>query len=493
MRQVKKHGLMASADASQKCTPRDVRARALAFILLFFLSGASWASACHPQLHSNVGCDFYAVTLPNPIAAQQEIATSVQYDYAVGVQNASPGIASSISISGGALTSPQMVQLAAGASQTVVLPKVDTLWQSPNTQVVTGGAYHIVATNPISTVQYNTINPASGTNDASLLVPIESAGTAFRVLVWPTADLGVGSPYPGQLGIVATRSGTTVQIQASSAVFQVGAGLTATGGSITLNAGDVLLLASAATTGSDSSGTLITSNAPILVWSSHSGAQVPAGTGYADYMEELLPPIAALGTDYLVARPANPSGSATGAQQYVKLVGTVDGTNLVFDPSIAGAPATLQSGSVSIFPATKDFHLQSDHPIVVAQFMEGGSVYGMANTDGDPSETITVPTAQAQTSVTFYAPQVFTPNYAQVIAPTGAAVIVDGTAVTGWTSIGSSGYAVANYLLCCTDAHQASGDHPFLMSVYSYPPDYTSYWYPAALGIADDIFADGFD
>ncbi|MEO7063836.1 MAG: IgGFc-binding protein [Dokdonella sp.] len=440
-----------------------------------------------------MGCDFYAVTLPNPLAAQQEITNSAEYDYAVGVQNLSPGIATSISISGGALTSPQIVQLTAGASQTVVLPKVDTLWQSPGTKVVIGGAYHIVASNPILTLQYNTINPVSGSNDASLLVPIESAGTSFRVLVWPTADLAGGSLYPGQLGIVATRSGTTVQIQASSAVFQVGAGLTATGGSITLNAGDVLLLASAATTGADSSGTLITSNAPILVWSSHSGAQVPAGTGYADYLETLLPPIAALGNDYFVARPANPPGSTTGAQQYVKLVGTVNGTNLVFDPSITGAPATLQAGSAYTFPTTKDFHLQSDHPIVVAQFMEGGSVYGVANTDGDPSETITVPTAQARTSVTFYAPQIFTPNYAQVIAPTGAAVTVDGAAVTGWTSIGSSGYAVANYLLCCTDAHQATGDHPFLMSVYSYPPGFTSYWYPAALGIADDIFADGFD
>jgi len=464
----------------------------LVVIVLFFLCKASFAAGCHPQLHSNIGCNFYAVTLPNPIASQGEQINSVEYAFAVGLQNVSPSVASSVTISGGALSAPQTVQLAAGTSQTVVLPKVDTLWQSPMTQVVTQAAYHITATNPISVVQYNTIAPASGSNDASLLVPIENAGTSFRALVWPTANLG-GSLYPGQLGIVATRSGTNVQIQASSAVFETGAGLAATGGTVSLNAGDVLLLASVETQGSDSSGTLITSDAPILVWSSHSGAQVPAGTAAADYLEELLPPLAALGNDYFVVRPSNPTGAGSGGEQYVKLIGVVDGTNLVFEPSIGGAPSTLQAGQIVTLTATQDFHVQSDNPILLGEFMVSAEVFGFDPTDGDPSETFAIPTAQAQTNVTFYAPQVLAPNFAQVIAPSGAAVTVDSTLVTGWTAIGNSGYSVANYSLCCTDAHQANGDQPFLLSVYSYPPNYTSYWYPAALGISDDIFADGFN
>ncbi len=93
----------------------------------------------------------------------------------------------------------------------------------------------------------------------------------------------------------------------------------------------------------------------------------------------------------------------------------------------------------------------------------------------------------------FIAPTALAPIFAQVVAPTGATVTVDGTSVSGWNAIGNSGYSVALVALCCTDAHHAAGDQLFNLSVYAYPPGFTSYWYPASLGIDDDIFRNGFD
>jgi hypothetical protein len=45
--------------------------------------------------------------------------------------------------------------------------------------------------------------------------------------------------------------------------------------------------------------------------------------------------------------------------------------------------------------------------------------------------------------------------------------------------------------LSAANVHHAIGNRPFTLSVYSYPM-YTSYWYPASLGLGDIIFSDGF-
>src|SRR6185312_15838186 len=166
--------------------------------------------------------------------------------------------------------------------------------------------------------------------------------------------------------------------------------------------------------------------------------------------------------------PGNPSGSASGAVHYVKLVGTVDATTVTTDPFVAGSPSTLQAGQVSTFQASVDFHLQASHPVVVGTFMEGSQVPSFGGL-GDPSESIAVPTSQARRALDFMASPALTPAFAELVAPTGAALLVDGTPVSGWTAIGASGYSVAHVSVCCTDMHHASGNRSFLLSIYSYP------------------------
>lgn len=455
---------------------------------------ATSATSCNPQPNSNVGCNFYAVTLPNLILQNQ-----TSFHFGVAMLNSGPA-AVGVTVTGGTLGSPDSFSIPAGSSVTRQLPWVSSISTSSATAKTAGGAYHITSTGPISALQLNPTEPEvssifSQSNDASLLIPVESAGASYRAVVWPTWSV-VGNEYPGFIAVVANTAATSVQIIAPGTI-QPGAGLTANGGTVSLDQGDVLLIASAldATSfsyGSDLSGTQITSSAAVLVWTGHAGADIDAGTGFADHLEESLPPLSALGDDYLIVRPGNPSGSPTGARHYVKIVGTVNGTTLTTSPPISGAPLSLNVGTSASFEATVDFHLHSSSPVAVGLFMEGSATTGFGNV-GDPSQSIAVPTFQRRRSIDFSAPISFAPVFAQLVAPTGTTISLDSAIVSGWSTIGGSGYSVATVALCCTDAHHATGDQPFSLTVHAYPPGNTSYWYPGGLGIDDVIFRNGFD
>ena len=450
------------------------------------LAGA--ANGCQPQPNSNIGCEFYAVALPNPILDQQTFAFGVALSNTV---NASLGVV----ISGGSLVTPVSMSVPPMSAIIAPLPWVSATSTATTTTKVTGGAYHITTNGPIAAVQMNPVDPvvaatAANTADASLLLPVESAGRAFHIVTWPTWT-GGATQYPAHVAIVATVDATVVTVAAPGSM-QAGAGLDANGGLAALNRGDVLLISSTLVDGSDLSGTTITSSYPVLVWSGHAAAAVPSGTPFADHLEETVAPDSALDTDYLIVRPANASGIGTGTRAYVSLLGTVDGTGLTFDPPLAGFASALDAGAKATGEITGDHHLHADHPVVVAQFMEGSMAPDF--TDGDPSQTFALSMHAGKRRIDFVAPLEWAPVTADVVAPTGSQVTLDAAPVTGWSAIGSSGWSVAHVPICCTYAHHATGDHPFHIVVHAYPADSgASYWLPAALGTDDRVFADGFE
>jgi hypothetical protein len=453
---------------------------ALVGLVLACCAGATFAT-CRSAPHSNIGCEFYAVTLPNAFA------DPTMYSFGVRALNPSASQMAALQISGGGLLMPQSHPLAAGAIADVTLPWVEALSNAGGTVLVAGGAYHLVSDAPVSIVQFNTDSPTSPTNDATLLMPVQNAGRSFFVNVWPAFVFY----EPAQVAIVATAAATTVQISGQN--LQSGAGLTSSGGSVQMNAGDVLLLSSTLEA-VDISGMAITSGAPVIVFSAHAGSYIPSDTGYSDHLEDAQPALPELAQDYLLVRPSDPTGG-NGAKQFVKLLGTVDNTNLTFDPSGA-FPATIAAGATVTIEATTDLHLHANHPVAVMQFMEGADAFVGNNTyRGDPSQLASIPSNRGALAMDFVAPMSLAPIFAQIIAPTGAQVSIDNSLVTGWTAIGSSGYSGANVALCCTDAHHATANVPFTLSVYAYPAaaTATSFWYAGGIGPSDDIFGDGFE
>ena len=463
---------------------------------------------------SYIGCEYYAVTMANA-----ELNQSVFF-YSVSISNTTSNQATIV------ITGPsynQTFTLAAGAIQNYELPWVDSVSCNggtcngnlpinvPVTKTFAASAYHIKSTEPVTVYQFNPYNyTLSGTysyaNDASLLIPVNAMTGNYQVAAWPswhTPGFNSGgatcstssSSYeePGNVTVVATANGTSVTV-ATTGAMQAGAGLTASGGTVTLNQGDVLQISSAldapaqCSYGSDLSGTHVTANQPIEVFGGHDCTFISAGAGYCDHIEEIILPVETLRGDYLVTLPNNKNATP---RQYVKIVGTAAGTTLTFDPPVQST-TTIGAGQVLTFEVTQHFHLTATQPVLVAQYMEGQTNFGAscvsgAATDcGNPSESVAVATAQFRESYQFIAPPSYAENWVNIIAPNGATVMVDGTTVAGYSSIGGSGYGVAYFPLCgagsCGGVHSASSTSPFGIEVYGYG-SYTSYMYPGGLNL----------
>jgi hypothetical protein len=466
---------------------------------------------------SNVGCEYYAVTMLNHLLDQGT------FYFSVSLSNTSTVKAATVNIQGGALTTATTVTIPAGQLMEVKLPWVkalscgagnstgtcngDDLNQPvpPGTTLATNGAYHIRSTEPLIAYEFNARDYQIGTaysytNDASLLVPVNAMTGAYHVATWPTFGT-----WPGLMTVVATAANTQVTVAATNPIQTYGT-LGATGGTITLvNPGDTLQIMSAlnsaggATYGKDTSGTAITANHPIEVFGGHSCVYISASTGYCDHLEQVAFPDETLRGDYLVTLPYNQNATS---QQWVKIVGIQANTHVAFDPAVAAAQ-TLNAGSVvALQGITQNFRVYStDTPqraFSVAQYMVGQNNFGSGcvnvnppagQTCGDPSMSLAVATSQFRSSYQFVAPANYEQNWVNVIAPTGAQVTMDGATVTGFAAIGAaSGYGVAHVSLCagnaagCTGIHNASSTENFGIEVYGYG-SYTSYMYPGGLNL----------
>jgi hypothetical protein len=469
---------------------------------------------------SYIGCEYYAVTMSNTQLTQST------FDFSVSISNASSKTAT-INITGPSYN--QSFMLAAGAIDNYILPWVSTVSTNDATHVVTGGAYHIQSTEPITVYEFNAYEYTksgtfSYTNDASLLIPVNAMTGNYRVVAgdtWGIEDdysgILTGFQEPGMLAIIGTQANTSVQVTATGQIA-AGAGLAASGGTVTLGAGDVLEIASASNApysvpcdnvpsgyvctagfGTDLSGSLVKASAPVMLIGGSDCTFMPANIWACDHIEQLNFPIETLRNDYLVTLPYNKnapqsSGGPSWGRQFIKIVGTAAGTTLTADPPQSGMPSTLGAGQVGYFETTSHFHLTASQPVIVGQFMESQDNFGSSCqqgtvTDcGDPALSMAVATEQFRSSYQFIAPPSYAENWVNVIAPSGATVTIDGTAVSGYSAIGSSGYGVAHVSLCansaagCTGVHSASSPQPFGIEVYGYG-SYTSYMYPGGLNL----------
>jgi hypothetical protein len=109
-----------------------------------------------------------------------------------------------------------------------------------------------------------------------------------------------------------------------------------------------------------------------------------------------------------------------------------------------------------------------------------GGGYGTS----DPAMLLAVPSAQYRTDYLFFAETGWSANYVDVIAPDGAAVEVDGSAVGDFTPIADSGFSIAHVLLSNAGdgAHSVSADQKVGISVYGVL-NFGSYWYPGGLDL----------
>ena len=457
---------------------------------------------------ASVGCDYWPTVLANGVLPM--------FDFAVVVTNAGAEPAD-VTVTGPAgVTVTETV--APSTHSTIYLPWVDALKQGITNTTCSGlpfasitvvqGAYHLVSTRPVSVFQFNPLEGKSTggppnkvwtnlcdggisscgdgqcpshSNDASLLLPSTAMTGNYRVAGQ------TGQTDGSYVAITGTEDGThvTVTVGPSAAVL-AGTGVVATsaGGSLTLSlgAGDVAQLFAA--DGDDLSGSLVQADKPVQVMTGAPCLVAPIGAGFCDHVEESVVPVEALGKDYVVTRPTGPSGVPVG--HIVRLYGHVDGTHLTYLPAApAGAPATLDAGEVVELGQVvqSDFEVKGDRAFLVGTLMTSGMLADPALGRGDPSQSFVVAVEQFRDTYMFFTPADYDASFADVVAPEGTSLVLDGAPVSGVpTPIGTTGVVV--YRLALTSgAHRLTSSHPVGVQVMGYS-NATAYQYPAGSNYA---------
>jgi hypothetical protein len=450
---------------------------------------------CAPQTlgQSYIGCDYFPTVTGNYVSAE--------FSFAVAVANTTNSMAT-ITMEGGGLSTAETFTVAAQSVNVHVLPWVEKLkycvdafagaCQSPYqlSTLASGGAYRLRSTVPVTVYQFNPLQYTLGgdnnsfSNDASLLLPVNAWGREYVAAAWQTQG-----NHPSLLAITAHDDGTMVTInpKTSSTAEDGAPGFTAgTAQTVMLNRGDVLELGGNTEPG-DFTGSLVSSDKAVQVIGGHYCANVPDGVAYCDHLEESIFPITALSTRYVVVAPAVTTIPA-GKEEVVRFIATTAGTTLTFDPPQAGAPTTLANAGdyAEISQQAGIYLVTADHKILVAQYMEGSSAGGGT---GDPAMALAVPVDQYRDNYLFHSPTNYETNYVDVVAPDGSDVMLDGVSLTGWTTIGTSGFSLVRVVPLdngplADGNHTIVGNHPFGISVYGYGQD-TSYWYPGGLDLTD--------
>jgi hypothetical protein len=423
---------------------------------------------------SYIGCEYYATVTVN------SALTNASSHFAVAISNTAASDATVTIYQGSTLVTAAIVS---ASSVQVINLAWNNLRTSTTTALFTGLSYHIKSTQPVTVYQFNPLEYHAGitytyTNDASLLIPINSWGASYVV-----ASRATWNSYHGFYAVVASEDSTTVTLTPSATGTSIssGAGVAADGtGTVTLNAGDVLQVQSGGDTSSDLSGTIVNADKPIEVFGGHNCTFIPSDTGYCDHLEEAMFPIDTLSNIYVVASPSVP-GSTPG-MFFTRIIATEAQTTLSCEPAVDSCVTTIPlAGGYVELSSNSAFEVTADKKVIVSQYMQGN---GDSAVPGDPAMALAVTTEQFRKSYLFHAPTNYDNNYVNVVAPSTATVLLDGAALTSWTEIGATGLSVSRTELGAGTSgnHSISSDEEIGITVYGYGYD-TSYWYPGGLDL----------
>jgi hypothetical protein len=440
---------------------------------------------------SYIGCDYYPATLANLHETQPWV-----FFYAVVVANTTNQVADITVTRGNNMIVTTTV--AANFAKVIQLPYVPalgipTIQEGGPSRVVVDGSYRLRSTRPVTVYQYEPYdytaqNLFSFTNDASLLLPVNTWTGNYIVASrnhWPVQ----GFNLPGFYAVVARQDNTTVTLtpSATGKIVAAGGGVAGNGnGVIVLNESDVLEVFTASggnqiPNPSDLTGTIISADKPVEVFGGHKCTQIPIGVTACDRLEEAMLPIETLAKKYIVGPPLIPNLQVKA--QMVRIIATEANTALTYDPVQNGAPAMLANAGdyAEIVATNKDFEISSDKKILVSQYFQSQDAGGGV---GDPAMTLAVATVQYRKSYLIHAPLSYDTNFANVTAPTGSAITMDGNPIAGFTPIGATGYGVARIPVPdnADGNHDFAGDQAFGVTIYGYG-QYTSYWYPGGLDL----------
>ena len=227
---------------------------------------------------------------------------------------------------------------------------------------------------------------------------------------------------------------------------------------------------------------------PLLVVSGMPCASIPLDPEHCGHMEDVVVPKEAFGKEYVVPalHAPDPVNRDAKVAHTIRIQAITDGTALTFEPNMLTG-VTLSRGEVLEIPNVMvDVRITATVPFGVTQFVNGRRGASPDGTQiGGPSQLTAVPSSQFQMAYAFAASPLYKDNWVSIVAPTGAAVILDGQPIPSsqFKAVGASGMSVAQADLPRNDRiHSVSADKPVGIVVYGYGPN-ASYAYPGGLDL----------
>ncbi len=403
--------------------------------------------------------------------------------------------------------------------------------------------FHITTDAPVTAYD---IAPFGGAKSffpsAEILLPTTSWGKNYVVAIPPLAVPKEPSSQPSESSwfqVVAQQDNTSVTIQAATdleAPSMADAVPHNVSTTIKLSAGEYIQYHAwrVPQVAEDISGTFVASDKPVAVVGGDTATKIATKTTVKatpisgtdttprycclDSAHQQLPPISALGFDYVGAPYPTRRADLQEESILYRFVGVVDNTALTFDPPIAGAPTSMAKGEVVDFEVVGPVRIKSQdksHPFYMSQTMSYSTVVGGTRRDGDATWAIQKQeNGQRETGdpewVGVLPPQQFIKQYNFMTDPTYAVTSLvvtrtnDGSgfkdvtidcvgAVTGWQDVGSgSTYQMARIDLvrggkgvgaCSNGARSAKSDGTFGVTVWG-----VDWWASYAYSVGGSAF-----
>ena len=406
-------------------------------VILTGLFGLLIGAGGFSQVHTNVGTEFWIAFPPNQSSsASLRIFISSEYSTSGMVTSAFPGVDQSFTVVPGIVT------------ELIVTVGVALFGGVENKGI------HITSILPVSVYGLNWL---TATTDAYMALPVESLGTDYRIMGYPTTMNTHGSA----MSVVATQNATAL------VVYNHAANSTT---NVNLEQGETYYVEAAAI-GEDMTGSRIQSNFPVSVFSSMRATNIPATCFFADHIIEQMWPVTSWGKNFAVVPLAGRDGSG----DIIRVLAAEDGTIVSINGTVV---ATLNTGDLYEDNLSGLNAISTSKASCVAQFAKG--IWCSGNITGDPLMMLIPPREQFLTDYTIGTPAGFTSNWVNLVAPDYAlnTIYEDGILIPAgvFTQIAGTNYYGAQRSIT-EGSHTFTSTVPFGVFVYGWTFA-NSYGYP---------------
>ncbi|MBK7230881.1 MAG: gliding motility-associated C-terminal domain-containing protein [Saprospiraceae bacterium] len=231
-------------------------------------------------------------------------------------------------------------------------------------------------------------------SDAALVLPVTALGKEYFTMSY-SAYQNSDDHYPTEFVVVATENQTNIRITTNANTE--GGRLKGSSHSIVLDQGQSYQV-QGANVSQDLSGSYISSDKPIAVFSGNRWTQVPNGCGNRDNLLEQMYPIETWGKEFVSAP------SALTSEDIYRVIASEDQTNVRVENNTGNVLFSylLNRGEWREFKLfSRASLIKSDKPVNVAHYLVGGLCNGL-NGLGDPSMLMLNSTAQFRDTVTLF-------------------------------------------------------------------------------------------